>query len=284
MTVSSATADARPSGTMVSPQPQTTSCGLRGNLGRYSLDSPPPAAHVSSDPEIVNKRFGWVKIISPEKRWNKTKNHCYVLVECQGCGRIRWTLLENLRAGKSKGCQSCSQPRRIPIWLDKRLTAAKQRCTNPNDAAFPHYGGRGIQFRFKNVTDAGLYMIRTLGLPDREMEIDRINTNGDYAPGNLRWATRKQNCANRRITVLSRFDQNYWPYAETTTRRKLAEGLTREEIIQDAEIAVFEHRKNWKGIAARLKSMTFEMPADVTVLPYRTCSSTTADMAEALAP
>ena len=35
------------------PQPQTTSSGLRGNRSRYTLDSPPPAAHISYKPEMT---------------------------------------------------------------------------------------------------------------------------------------------------------------------------------------------------------------------------------------
>ena len=82
-------------------RPQTTSYGSRGNRSRYSLDSPPPAAHISYKPEMVGKRYGWVKIISVEKRWNKSMNHCYVLTQCTGCGSVQWQCLTNLRTGKS---------------------------------------------------------------------------------------------------------------------------------------------------------------------------------------
>lgn len=233
------------------------------------MTNPPPAAHISYEPALVGRQYGWVKIISPEKRGNAAKKHYRVLTECQSCGAIQWTLLDNLREGKTRGCQRCSQPRQIPLWLNRRLTAAKQRCENLNDPNFHRYGERGIRFDFPNITAAGLYLIETFGLPDRKMEIDRIDNNGNYAPGNIRFVTRAQNVANREITVLSKYDPKYWPYAETTTRRKLAQGLTRAEIIQDAELAVFEHRKNWKGISERLRSMTYEMPDDITVLPYR---------------
>lgn len=267
-----------------SPQHQTTSFSSRGNRSRFNSATPPPAAFVSSEPALVGRRFSWVRIISPERRWSQGRNHSRVLTECQGCGAVQWTLLENLRNGRSKGCQHCSQPRQIPRWLDRRLTAARRRCENLNDPEFQRYGARGIRFEFASVTAAGAYLIRTFGLPDRQMEIDRIDNNGPYAPGNIRFATRTQNAGNREITVLSRFEQRYWPYAETTTRRKLAEGMTRKEIILDAETAVFEHRKNWKGIRERLKCMTYEMPDDITVLPYRGGSFTTAATAGEPAP
>ena len=111
------------------------------------------------------------------------------------------------------------------------------------------------------------------------MELDRIYTNSHYAPGNIRFVTRAQNQANRRNTVLSEFAQEYWPYVRNVVVRKLSQGLTRDEIIRDAEMAVLERRKNWRLISARLDFMTYEMPDHITVLPYRGSSSTTVDTA-----
>ena len=250
-------------------QQQIISSGLRGNRSRYRLDSPPPAEHISYKPDMVGRQYGWVKIICPEKRWNKKMNHCYVLTQCTGCGSIQWQCLTNLRSGKSKGCQNCSQPRQIPLWLDRRLTAAKHRCENPNDKGYRNYGGRGIKFAFRSVTEAGLYLIKKYGLPMRAMELDRIDNNGDYAKGNIHFVTRAQNNANKRNTVLSKFSQAYWPYERSVVIRKLSAGMTRDEIIQDAEKAVFERRKNWRIIGARLDFMIYEMPENITVLPYR---------------
>ena len=258
-------------------QPQTTSYGSPGKVGRYPLGKLPPAEHVSYSPELVGCQYGWVKIISPEKRWSKSWNHCYVLTECTSCGRQQWTLLDNLRLGRSKGCQRCSKPRTVPKWLERRMTAAKQRCTNPNCPEYPDYGARGIRFRFSSPTDGALWLMANLGLPeDRMLEIDRIDTNGDYAPGNLRYVDRKANLANRRNTVLTEYDPQYWPYERSVVTRKLSAGLSREEIIEEARTAVREKRKGWRNIAARLESMTYEMPDRIIVTPYRDGSSTTA--------
>lgn len=196
-----------------------------------------------------------------------------------GGGSIQWQNLSNLQNGKSKGCQNCSQPKKIPRWLEKRLVAAKQRCENPQNKGYCNYGARGIKFNFQSVTEAGLYLIKMYGLPDRELEIDRIDNNGDYAKGNIRFVTHTENNVNKRCTVLSCFSQQYWPYSKSVVIRKLSQGLSRKEIIQDAETAVFEKRKNWRLIQARLEFMTYEMPEEIIVLPYRTSSSTIADTA-----
>lgn len=261
-------------------QPQSISYGSKGNRSRYSLDLLPPAAHISFKPEMVGEIYGWVKIISSEKRWNKTMNHCYVLTQCQGCGHIQWQNRNALTSGRSKGCQHCSQPRQIPYWLNRRLTAAKQRCENINAPEYHNYGGRGIRFDFPSVTAAGLYLIEHFGLPSRVMEIDRIDNNGNYAEGNIRFVTHKENNRNKRNTVLTEFSQKYWPYAKSVVIQKLSQGMSREEIIQDAEKAVAHRRKNWRLISARLEFMTYKMPDSIIVLPYRENLSTTAATAD----
>lgn len=262
---------------MKDSQPQKTiSSGSRGNRSRYSLELPPPAKHISYKPEMVGKQYGWVRIISAEKRWNAERNHCRVLTQCMGCNNIQWQILSNLTSGKSKGCQQCSKPRTIPVWLDRRLTAAKQRCENPRDTSYHNYGARGVRFVFPSVREAGLYLMREFGLPERAMEIDRIDNNKDYAPGNLRFATHLENNRNKQNTVLSAFFQLHWPYSRPVVIRKLSNGSSRNHIIEDARLAVVERRKNWRIISARLDFMTYEMPGSIIVLPYRESSCTTA--------
>lgn len=70
------------------------------------------------------------------------------------------------------------------------------RCRNPRDVAFKFYGGRGIAVcerwqSFKSfAADVG-------PRPDGT-ELDRIDNNGPYCPGNTRWTTHAENCRNRR--------------------------------------------------------------------------------------
>lgn len=199
-----------------------------------------------------------MEIISAEKRWSKTWNHCRVLTRCTQCRAKQWQHLGNLQRGLSRGCQACSQtPRTWPRWLERRLTAAKQRCTNPNNPNYHSYGGRGIEFRFPTVTAACEWVVRNLSQElDRSLELDRIDNNGHYEPGNLRFVTREQNVANRRCTVLVNWNPTEWPYSQTVVTRKLSAGMSREEIIEDAHEAVRRKRKNWRGIAERLACMT----------------------------
>jgi len=86
--------------------------------------------------------------------------------------------------------------------LYNRHDAIKQRCTNPNHIAFKHYGKRGIKLH-EPWYDAQTFIHdveQELGpFPqDRGWTIDRINNNGDYVPGNLRYATKAEQNRNKR--------------------------------------------------------------------------------------
>ena len=116
------------------------------------------------------------------------------------------------------------------------------------------------------------------------LEIDRIDNNKDYEPGNVRLVPRTINQNNKRTTVLTHWDQKYWPYARSVVIKKLSGGLNREGIITEAKKAVQEKKKNWRLIEERLEFMTYEMPDHIIVLPYLENSSTTVDMAAPLVP
>jgi hypothetical protein len=86
------------------------------------------------------------------------------------------------------------------VRVARCLAAARQRCTNPLIPNYENYGGRGIRFSdsLAGLSGARL-LLEALGpRPSRAHTIDRIDNDGDYKIGNLRWATRKQQNLNRR--------------------------------------------------------------------------------------
>ena len=72
------------------------------------------------------------------------------------------------------------------------------RCTNPKDKRYYCYGERGIQLHFACFEDFFNYVTKELKIDPRGLTIDRIDNNGHYEPGNIRFVTRAENNANGR--------------------------------------------------------------------------------------
>jgi len=87
-------------------------------------------------------------------------------------------------------------------YLKRIYNGMKRRCTNSNVHNYERYGGRGIECRFTS-DEFRDYVTNVLKVDPRGLQIDRINNNGNYEPGNIRFVTAKENCNNRRkrITV-----------------------------------------------------------------------------------
>jgi hypothetical protein len=84
---------------------------------------------------------------------------------------------------------------------------AKLRCTNPNNHAWQDYGGRGIKFLFTSFEQFFAELgKRPAGVDSRGRalySLDRKDNDGNYEPGNVRWATRDVQQNNRRTTCHS---------------------------------------------------------------------------------
>ena len=78
----------------------------------------------------------------------------------------------------------------------------KSRCYNKHDKDFTDYGGRGVKICRRWLGSCETF-ISDMGLrPDRRYRLDRFpNTDGDYKPGNCRWATSKENARNKRASA-----------------------------------------------------------------------------------
>lgn len=79
----------------------------------------------------------------------------------------------------------------------KRWGHMISRCTNPSDAAYKDYGGRGIKVCDRWLSVEQFIDDLPAGYTDG-VEIDRIDNDGDYEPGNVRWSSAKANSDNRR--------------------------------------------------------------------------------------
>lgn len=116
------------------------------------------------------------------------------------------------------------------------MMGAKQRCTNPNSKAYKNYGGRGIEFRFAGIEVATRWVCDNLGLkPSKKYSIDRIDNNGHYERGNLRWATTVEQARNKRAykngTRMRRLRKFRPDYSKQGIHKFIGWGWTDEQIL-----------------------------------------------------
>lgn len=115
-------------------------------------------------------------------------------------------------------CQKCESERRASNGLNigkpthghaknRRMTAEytawlamQQRCFNKKCPEYKNYGGRGISVAAAWRTDF-LAFLSHVGQRPSGRTLDRINNNGNYEPGNVRWATKCEQQLNRRVSL-----------------------------------------------------------------------------------
>lgn len=128
-------------------------------------------------------------ICGREKEYRKYHVTSGAVKSC-GCGRREFCSIGNTKHGMAR---RSSRPPEYGVWV-----GIKNRCENRNDPSYPNYGGRGIKVCARWRASFPAFLKDMGHRPSPYHEVDRIDTDGNYEPGNCRWATSKTNNRNRR--------------------------------------------------------------------------------------
>lgn len=148
--------------------------------------------------DLSGRRVGRLEVL-----WPATSAIQKDLWTCKcECGRRKDVPERSIVLGTAKSCgcvanattHGHSSKREFRIW---RLML--RRCVNPRDKAFRHYGGRGIRVceRWRDFEN----FFADMGTAPDGLTLDRKHNDGNYEPGNCRWATWSvQRCNSRQLS------------------------------------------------------------------------------------
>lgn len=177
------------------------------------------------------------------------------------------TLIEDAaRAAGKRARHGMDRSPEQRAWIGMR-----QRCLNANKREYMHYGGRGITVCKEWLHSFEAFFAHVGVRPSPKHSLDRIDVNGNYEPGNVRWATQKEQIDNTRVVRLVTLSGKTQSISAWEREMGLSKGQVRsrenagwslEQAILTPSIKAQKVRKYVPQGYSRLKNGTFRVKLD----------------------
>lgn len=179
-------------------------------------------------PTPVGETFGWLTVIGEPARTGKRR---YVTASCI-CGVVWDTRLDAIIRGQTKSCGCMRATHGLKHGMAHRpeylsWDSMIQRCTNPNNPGYRHYGGRGVTVDDPRWFSFGAF-IEDMGERPTGTSLERIDNNLGYSKQNCRWATRAEQMLNTRRTVVVEWEGKQQPLMLLADRYGIDRALARQ--------------------------------------------------------
>ena len=158
--------------------------------------------------EFYTQKIGRINLLGVAPKKVKQRLGTNFLAVCD-CGNFLEARQGDLKKGKkscgcfsggeartSHGATSNLNPNKEMRRVYNVYKQMKRRCFLKTSKDYPRYGGRGITTSNDWVNSFETFL-RDMGIPEKGLQLDRIDSNGNYCKENCRWATPKQQSNNR---------------------------------------------------------------------------------------